>query len=64
MHTRFLLVAASKLAQDDFRRRQLRLLLREGEGRALKKISALLAIKNFMKQVRQMKNLKQWWCRI
>jgi hypothetical protein len=31
---------------------------------ALKKISAMRAIKNFMKQVRQMKNLTKWWCRI
>ena len=33
MRARFLLVVASKLAQDVFRRRPLRLLLREGEGR-------------------------------
>ena len=48
-----------------FWRNGLRLLLLEGEeARVIKKISAPLAIKNFMDQVQQMKNLKQWWYRI
>jgi hypothetical protein len=38
MHARFLLVAASKLAQDFFRLMPSRLLLREGEGAHLQAI--------------------------